>query len=353
MFALHKAKQAIRSQNYAVVVEGNMDAISCHQAGFKNVVACSGTALTTEQLALLKRYTSNIMLCLDADEAGQTATMRSIDLCYEFEMNVKVVKLLFGKDPDECLKKDPELFSQSLKAAKPPMQFYIEKLLVMENLSDVYKLKRSIDVLLQELKKMKNQVEVDHWLEQIARLTNLTALSLRQRMNTTKITLPKAVKNVQKSANLNKNKDQEKWERILTILLNYTKLIAIALEMINEDIISFDSLNKFYKQIILCYNAKTLITAPELLECLEKNIAESEKSYLHSLSIYINKIYENFCYEDLSDELKDLIKQQKIKHWRDGRNALAMELNTAKEKVKIEEIMKQIQIIDEKLSKYK
>src|SRR3989339_243372 len=92
IFGLSKAKSEIKSKDLAVMVEGQMDVVACHQAGMKNVVASSGTALTEAQIRLLLRYTHNLAMAFDSDEAGQKAARRGIQVAVQAGMNVRVIK---------------------------------------------------------------------------------------------------------------------------------------------------------------------------------------------------------------------------------------------------------------------
>ena len=104
LFGFDLAKDAIRKKDSVIVVEGYFDQIACYQAGFENVVAVSGTALTEQHLRLLGRFTKNLILCFDTDEAGKKAMLRSAELGYEQGFNVKVLKLSGGfKDPAESI----------------------------------------------------------------------------------------------------------------------------------------------------------------------------------------------------------------------------------------------------------
>ncbi len=104
LYGLHQGKKAIRDLDRTLLVEGYMDVIALYQAGIENVVATSGTALTVEQIRLVKRFTHNILLIYDADPAGISATLRGIDLLLEQEMNVRVLLLPEGEDPDSFVK---------------------------------------------------------------------------------------------------------------------------------------------------------------------------------------------------------------------------------------------------------
>jgi DNA primase len=105
LYAFHLAKNAIRQTDECILTEGYTDVISLHQAGIENVVASSGTSLTIEQIALIKRYTSNIVILYDGDAAGIKAALRGLDMVLEQDANVKILLLPNGEDPDSYIKK--------------------------------------------------------------------------------------------------------------------------------------------------------------------------------------------------------------------------------------------------------
>jgi DNA primase len=104
LYGLYHAKQAIVKQEKCFLVEGYTDVLGLHQAGIENVVSSSGTALTTEQIRLIKRFTSNVTIIYDGDEAGIKASLRGIDMVLEEGLNIKVVPLPDGEDPDSYSK---------------------------------------------------------------------------------------------------------------------------------------------------------------------------------------------------------------------------------------------------------
>jgi DNA primase len=105
LYGLSQSKEAIRDADEALLVEGYMDLISLWQAGFRNIIASSGTALTADQITLVRRYTRTVTLVYDADSAGSRAAIRGIDLVLEQDMDVKVAKLPEGDDPDSFVRK--------------------------------------------------------------------------------------------------------------------------------------------------------------------------------------------------------------------------------------------------------
>ena len=127
LYLLPAAKAIIRETGSAVVVEGYMDALRLHICGFRNAVATLGTSLTAEQAALLKRMADRVLICYDSDAAGQEATLRGMTLLQKEGLDVHVVELPRGKDPDELLASTggPELFQQAIGKAMPLPLYHV------------------------------------------------------------------------------------------------------------------------------------------------------------------------------------------------------------------------------------
>ncbi len=127
VFGLNFAKNT--TEKKLILVEGYMDAITLHQHGFGNTIACLGTALTSEMAHLLSRYADEVILCYDADEAGQKATARAIEVFKSIGMKLKVIRLQGGKDPDEIIRKyGPERFRSLIDGAANDVEFALVKL---------------------------------------------------------------------------------------------------------------------------------------------------------------------------------------------------------------------------------
>lgn len=129
LYGFQLSKEAIGRLDFAIVVEGYMDFIMPYQAGVHNIVASLGTALTVEQIRLLRRYTHNVVMLFDADPAGQSAIIRSLDILLEEDMNVKVAVLTNGEDPDSYVRKfGAEAFQKQIQNAKSLFDFKLEHL---------------------------------------------------------------------------------------------------------------------------------------------------------------------------------------------------------------------------------
>ncbi|MBA4251463.1 MAG: DNA primase [Chlorobiaceae bacterium] len=127
LYGLSHAKDEIRKNDIALLVEGYMDLISLHQNGIKNVVAISGTALTDDQVLLLSRYTKNVVLFFDSDSAGVNASMRSIDILLKRDMNIKVASLPNGEDPDTFIQKfGKKEFEEEIQNAQNFLEYQTE-----------------------------------------------------------------------------------------------------------------------------------------------------------------------------------------------------------------------------------
>lgn len=125
LFGLNFAKESIRKKDEAVIVEGQMDCISAHQAGFTNTVASSGTALTELQLIRLGKLTKNLKFCFDADKAGQIASRRAGELALQKGFKLRLIVLKSAKDPDEQIRKSPGVWEKEVLEAQRFLDYYI------------------------------------------------------------------------------------------------------------------------------------------------------------------------------------------------------------------------------------
>ncbi len=128
LYGYHKAKQAIRKFDFSIIVEGQMDLLMCHQAGFSNAVATSGTALTRDHLTLLQRISNNVIMCFDSDTAGHNATLRAWALALSSSMEVKIAQISKGKDPADLILLGSDLFKDSLKKAVSLIDFLLDSI---------------------------------------------------------------------------------------------------------------------------------------------------------------------------------------------------------------------------------
>ncbi len=170
VYGLDKAKTEIRRQDKCVVVEGNMDVILSHQAGSKNVIASSGTALTDQHLKIIKRYTNNLDLCFDQDSAGSNATERGIALALQHNFNVGVIQIEDQecKDPADYVKKYGQKLHDLFKTAKPVVDFFISYASRIFDPETANGKKMIAEKVLPVIKNMPNEVEKSTWIAELA-----------------------------------------------------------------------------------------------------------------------------------------------------------------------------------------
>lgn len=190
LFGLDKAKGDIKRQDLAVICEGNMDVIGSHQFNIANVVCSSGTALTNEQLNLLKRFTMNLAIAFDADAAGNAATIRGLDLARQLDFNVKIITLPpeAGKDPDDAVRKDPELWRKAIHDAAPVVEWLYRNAFKGHDLTKPEEKKNIAAAILPEIKRIANPVERDGWITRLAKDLGVSEDALRDAIRQTRST---------------------------------------------------------------------------------------------------------------------------------------------------------------------
>jgi len=188
LYGLNLAKIAVRKNNQCVLTEGQTDTIMCHQAGFENTVAVSGTALTPRHLNILKRYTENLLLSFDMDVAGDTATRRGINLAESQGFNIKVIDTYSGaKDPAEIILENPNNWEESVKNARSIMDFYFDSAFTKFDKSTPLGKKEIGKIVLPAIKRLQNKIEQSHWIQKLADKLNVSQESVLDELNGTKV----------------------------------------------------------------------------------------------------------------------------------------------------------------------
>jgi len=181
LYGLNSSRLEIKKANLAIVVEGQMDFLTTFQAGFKNVVASGGTALTLGQLKLLGRYTKNLAFCFDGDVAGELAMRRAIDLAEKEGFNVRLILLPTEvKDPDECIRKDPEIFAKALKDALNVYDFYLASASRRFDLMSAIGKKEASKWLLPLIADIPNKIEQAHYIKKASELFDVSLAVIEQ-----------------------------------------------------------------------------------------------------------------------------------------------------------------------------
>ena len=191
LYGLNWSKDAIRDSDSAAVVEGYLDFILPYQAGFKNIVASLGTALTVEQIRLLKRYTHNVVLVYDGDSAGEMATLRSLDIFIEEDMQVKVATLPKGFDPDSFVRKfGVEKFKELVQQAVSLFDYKLRFFKSRFNQKEAEGKARICAHMLESIVKFKSAVLQSEYLKRLSQELDIREEALLQEMRKQKSSSP-------------------------------------------------------------------------------------------------------------------------------------------------------------------
>ena len=169
VFGLSQAKEAIRTNDYAVIVEGNLDVVSSHQAGVLPVVASAGTAMTDNHLRALRRLTGNVRLAFDGDKAGIAATERAIPIASEVGVELTIITLPGdAKDPDELIQQDVTLWKQAIESSQPAVDWILDQYSQREDITTAAGKRNFTTAALNVVRGLKDAVEQDHYEKKIA-----------------------------------------------------------------------------------------------------------------------------------------------------------------------------------------
>ena len=232
LYGLNQSKQAISRENLCLLVEGYMDVISLHQSGIENVVASSGTALTTEQIKLIKRLTENVTILFDGDAAGIKASFRSIDMLLSEGMNIRVVLFPDGDDPDSFARKNPRDFVEDFikNQAKDFIDFKAEILLKEAN-NDPIKKAEAIRDIVKSIGFVSNALKQEVYLKQVSTQFELSEQSLFNELGVQKQVIQQQKPAEKREANIVKlEKVQEFTETINPLLVLEEKLVELMLK---------------------------------------------------------------------------------------------------------------------------
>ncbi len=342
VFGLDQAKAAIKSEDLAIVVEGQMDVIMAHQHGFKNVVASSGTALTAEQLKIIKRFTNNLALAFDMDAAGQMAADRGIKEAMALDFNINVIILKDGKDAAECLKKHPEEWRQAVNEARPMMEYYLDKLSADFNPKTAVGSKELVKRALEMIAKFSSKIEQDFWLRQVAEIIGVPEQSLRDELKKNS----SAVVNHQATESEEKSTPKEQLDRhelmselTIALVLRLPSLIPYLATKLEPEFLKGNGKISFYKDLIIYYN-KTGIFSYEDFRSFLLAKGEKQENLLDLLVLLGEKDFYSLSEIEIKNEIGKSIAELKKYYYQERIKSIQRELPEAERKGQEELVQK-------------
>ena len=322
LFGLDKAKAAIKAEDLVVVVEGQMDVISLHQAGYKNTVASSGTALTSDQIKLIRRYTNNIALAFDADAAGQLAADRGIIEALNQELNVKIIIIPSGKDPDECVRENPAAWAAAVKNAQPMMEYYFTKVCADLDINKVEDKRAAVKKMLTMIMKLANRVEMDHWLKKMSEKINVEENILRETLKATlaEIKKPKELNPTRRPVMTvvlaSESREEKLSELLLALMLKYPDFIPYTANNLESEYLAGAAQLLFYNELIIYYNDNSQIEYRSFRAHLEKK-AVDQVALLDTLSLLADKDFADTAAGQVKSEIIKVILALKKHYFKD------------------------------------
>lgn len=282
LYGYHLAKREARKKDQMIVVEGYMDVIASHKAEIQNIVASSGTALTIEQVRLIKRITQNVYLAFDMDNAGAEATRRGVKIALTEQMNIKIVEIPNGKDPDEAIKEDPEIWKIALKNAKPVMDYFFNKALEKNAVDNLEGKKALFKELTEWIACIIDPIEKDHYIKELSGLLGVASeiiIKEVQEIASNKATQPQAKPQIQNNttSQIKKNKKTSEEnvasEVLVTICAHPVMATTKTLEKIEKYLSGKEK--QLAKDIMSVYTTHTITHGREVFDILESNFNNS------------------------------------------------------------------------------
>lgn len=305
VYGLNFAKTHIKERDQIVLVEGNTDVISSHEAGVENVVAVSGTALTARQLELMKRYSENIIVAFDKDSAGIKALERSIFLALNKGFSVRVALLPDDYDPDSLIRKSVDDWRGLIANAVNYVDYYFKKVELDFDLKETQGKKKAARVMLSILAQIPDKVEREIYLQQLSGLLQVSAEVLQQSLPENKSRQSASVSQEKtNSVKVDENRQtQKRSEILLACLLAKPELI----KKINPDLVDKiwpDSMLKdLYSELVLFYNQINIIDNKKMsaawqTEFIEK-LSQDEKPQLVKFAETIKMLSDDLVSSDV------------------------------------------------------
>jgi DNA primase len=213
VFGLSQAKEAIRTSDYAVIVEGNLDVVSSHQAGVAQVVATAGTAMTEQHLRALKRLSGHVRLAFDADKAGIAATERAIPIASQVGIELTIISLPEGaKDPDELIQQDVSLWQKAIDSSQPAVDWVLDQYSQREDLTTASGKRLFTTAALNVVRSLQDPVEQDHYENKIATMIGSSLEAVKAKLATVAAAEPTLIRRPVASARTRIEKDNTAYQ---------------------------------------------------------------------------------------------------------------------------------------------
>ncbi|MBZ0200576.1 MAG: DNA primase [Ignavibacteriaceae bacterium] len=351
LYGLSHAKDDIRKLNKAILVEGYMDLISLHQAGVKNVVAVSGTALTEEQVQLLSRYTKNVVLLFDADAAGMKAAMRSIELLLQRDMEIKIASLPSGEDPDSYVNTyGKQAFEKIIDRAQNFLEYQTDYFQKQGLFNEPSTTADAIRELMKPVALIQDELKRSLLIKTIAKKFNLREMLLEDELRKT---LAGHQREDQIEAKRRKNVESKVLAEILPadkqipqhifnleveliklLFEGSEKVVELIVHHINDEMLLSEANAAIFNEVAEAYNADADLTAGALIGRIKD---EKIQQYISNITLEkysISKMWEELHPDEVRGNIlekytKDVLCKYKHAHLDENAKEFYLEMENA------------------------
>lgn len=333
LYGIDKAKSEMKQKGCAILVEGNMDVIASHQAGLRNAVAVSGTALTQEQIGIIKRYAPKVKMFFDMDAAGEAATKKSLKLCFENDLQSEVISLPHGKDAAEIARENPEELLKATENSRPAMEHIFSLSFSRHDKNQVEQKKKITQEILDVLASMVSEIEKSHWVKKLSQMLEISESALTD-----------ILKRDNLKSRINSHQDNSSQEDFfgkekLDVLLS--ELIGLSLanpeiwkELVSREDLSFLGERDSLFNVIVLSGERSGFSFEKFLS----NVFGEEKARAEKL--FFEKKYQL----GLNNELEELILSEPVAELQ----RIAIEIKKELKKKELEKITADLKVAEEK-----
>lgn len=324
VFGLSQAKEAIRKQNFSVIVEGNLDVVSSHQAGVKNVVASAGTALTEWHLKSLARLSHDVRLSFDADKAGVAATERAIPIAGQVGVELSIISLPDGaKDPDELIQQDKAAWQKVTETPEPAVDWVIRQYSKREDMTSAAGKRRFTSESLVVIRALADSVEQEHYLNVIADMTGTSLDAIKQKLQSSEAPQERTLKSVKLSS------DQAESSRHDVPYQDNLLAVLVAYPSSRHHLGGFDTamfIDEYRQQLATWLQNNTDNLGDELPSALKPI-----ETYVKIVQLKAETRYDGWGEQDSSLEVAKLLRQTEVEHKKKTKDQLIEQLRDAEE----------------------
>ncbi len=336
LYGFSLAKQAIRKSGFVVVVEGNLDVVSSHQIGVANVVGAAGTALTEFHLKELQRFTGDIRIAFDNDRAGQQAALRTIPLAQKLKLDLGVITVPDGQDPDELIRQNPQKWIKLIEEHQYMVDWLIEQKKQTHDLKTANGKRKFVDEILEIVAKLEDPVEREHYLAKLSEIAKTSLQSLNKKFELLDSKQPRVLR--RRSNNTVQLDDQQK--QLQEIKKSTQHFLALASQL---KIVVQKWLPLFPKEV---FDEQSW----QFAESLTNKEVQSEQDYGKIIALLFEEVYQHTDQREQLYQAKNVairLAKQYVKH---QKNQLLGQFSTANQE-KEQQLLQEVNQLDKLLNK--